>query len=52
MRGEQEVRLQTEEVDEFKWCGWEEAMGWITFEDTKKVLRMVRELMGEGEVKI
>jgi len=27
VRGEQEVRLQPEEVVEFKWCGWEEAMG-------------------------
>ena len=25
VRGEQEVILQTEEVDEFRWCGWEEA---------------------------
>jgi tRNA nucleotidyltransferase (CCA-adding enzyme) len=47
VRGEQEVRLQTEEVDEYKWCGWEEAMGCITFEDTRGVLRMVVRLMGE-----
>jgi 8-oxo-dGTP pyrophosphatase MutT (NUDIX family) len=47
VRGEQEVRLQTEEVDEYKWCGWEEAMGCITFEDTRGVLRMVVGPMGE-----
>jgi 8-oxo-dGTP pyrophosphatase MutT (NUDIX family) len=52
VRGEQEVRLQTEEVDEFNWCGWEEA-GWlITFENTRSVLRMVRRLMGEDGGKI
>jgi hypothetical protein len=52
VRGEQEVRLQTEEVDEYKWCGWEEVGELITFEDTRGVLRMVRDLMGEVEVKI
>lgn len=50
VRGEQEVRLQTEEVDEYRWCGWEEAMGCITFEDARGVLRMVVGLMGQVKI--
>jgi 8-oxo-dGTP pyrophosphatase MutT (NUDIX family) len=52
VRGEQDVRLQTEEVDEYKWCGWEEASQLITFENTRSVLRMVGRLMGEDGGKI
>ena len=40
------MRLQTEEVDEYKWCGWEEAGELITFEDTRGVLRIVGRLIG------
>jgi 8-oxo-dGTP pyrophosphatase MutT (NUDIX family) len=46
VRGEQEVRVHIEEVDEYKWCGWEDAGRLITFEDTRSVLRMVVGLMG------
>ena len=39
VRGEADLRLQVGEVAEGRWCGWEEAMALVTFENTKEMLR-------------
>ncbi|KAF8858040.1 hypothetical protein BDZ45DRAFT_802888 [Acephala macrosclerotiorum] len=53
----QEIKLQEKEVADAKWVTWDEAMGLITFEECREMLRVVREALGsasavEGEEKV
>lgn len=46
--GEQQVELQQEEVEEYRWCEWAEAEGLITFSEGRAVLRQVKDCLGGG----
>lgn len=48
VRGEQEVRVQVEEVGEARWVGWEEAMETVTFDEGREMLRRVKACLGVG----
>ncbi len=46
-----ELRLQTKEVNDSRWCGWDEAESLVTFEETRAMLKSVREAMERKEGK-
>ncbi|KAF4637216.1 hypothetical protein G7Y89_g866 [Cudoniella acicularis] len=46
--GEQKVKIQEKEIEEARWCNWEEAKELITFGEGKKILRDVGVCLDEG----
>jgi len=42
---EQDVKVQEEEIADHRWCGWDEGVELLTFDDLKRLLCRVRGLM-------
>ncbi len=43
--GEQRIKLQAKEVNDARWCGWQEALELITFDETRTMLTKAARLL-------
>lgn len=47
--GESKIKVQEREVADARWCGWEEALNLITFDEARNMLKTVERSLGKSK---